>query len=87
MAWTTAEGAPPAAEDDCFFLPSSGKEQHIETLSAKEGFYKFKALTHYTLNCKDLYENFNEKVVAHIKNCGKIVAVVKKVLWKKLHFL
>ena len=39
----------------------------------------FKALTHYTTNCKDFSERIIVKIVAfYIKLLTKIIAVVKK---------
>ena len=30
-----------------------------------------KAFTHCTQNCKDFFKKVGEKIVVHIKNCGK----------------
>ena len=74
MAWTTAEGAPPATEDDCFFLPSSGKEQE------KDRHYPaLKILTNLRpLHTSKEVANVGDKIVAHLKTVEKVAAVVKK---------
>ena len=41
---------------------------------------EIKALAHYTRSCKESSKKVGEKTFAHIKNCQKIVAVVKKKL-------
>ena len=41
---------------------------------------EIKALAHITQSCKDSSKKVGEKIFAHIKNCQKIVAVVKKVV-------